>query len=68
MIGGAPCKGCEKRVLGCHSTCPDYLEFKAKCEKVRQARWVDIELWSIKHDGIAKWDRRMGRNKWSSKR
>ena len=24
----APCRNCEKRVLGCHDACPDYREYK----------------------------------------
>lgn len=24
------CKGCTKRVIGCHATCPDYQEYDAK--------------------------------------
>lgn len=24
----APCKDCEKRVLGCHSSCEEYQEFR----------------------------------------
>ena len=36
----APCKGCEKRYVGCHSKCPDYLAFKkahdALLEKMRK--------------------------------
>lgn len=26
----SPCKDCEKRVLGCHSNCAEYVEFKNK--------------------------------------
>jgi len=26
-----PCKDCEKRQLGCHSTCEDYKEFSKYC-------------------------------------
>lgn len=27
--GLSPCKDCEKRALGCHSTCEDYKKWKA---------------------------------------
>lgn len=30
----APCKGCEKRQVGCHATCEDYLEFHAERVKI----------------------------------
>lgn len=34
----APCKGCEERVLGCHSTCEKYIEYAKAQEEYRQAR------------------------------
>lgn len=30
----APCKGCEKRQVGCHATCEDYLELHAERVKI----------------------------------
>lgn len=30
----APCKGCEKRHIGCHATCEAYLEFHAERVKI----------------------------------
>ena len=43
----APCRGCEDRVVGCHSTCPRYKEFKDGVEQLRQQRceflkWNDV--------------------------
>ena len=32
------CKGCTKRELGCHSHCKDYLEQKAKRDKINEER------------------------------
>lgn len=32
----SPCKGCEDRCIGCHSTCGDYAEYKAKLERNRE--------------------------------
>ena len=26
----SPCKGCEKRKLGCHDICADYIEYKKR--------------------------------------
>lgn len=37
-INPCPCKGCEERVLGCHSRCPKYLEFHKKREKLYEVR------------------------------
>lgn len=31
-----PCKGCEDRCIGCHSTCGDYKEYKAALEARRE--------------------------------
>ena len=32
------CKDCEKRFLGCHGSCPEYIEFKQKREHMQQVR------------------------------
>lgn len=29
----APCKDCTKRVLGCHSSCKDYAEYRKGIDK-----------------------------------
>lgn len=34
----SPCKDCNDRVLGCHSTCTKYKEFKEFRNKVSKAR------------------------------
>lgn len=28
-----PCKGCDKRLVGCHTFCPDYKGYKDEIEK-----------------------------------
>ena len=34
-----PCgKRCPKRVVGCHSTCPEWAEYKKQCDEYMQAR------------------------------
>ena len=33
---GAPCKGCTDRVLGCHSTCKKYIDFKLNNEELNR--------------------------------
>lgn len=30
------CLNCEKRILGCHSTCPDYLSEKAEYDRLKE--------------------------------
>ena len=37
MITG-PCYECEKRTPGCHSSCEDYLSYKAKKDEIRDKR------------------------------
>ena len=34
----APCKDCEKRYLGCHSECDDYIDYNNKQQKIRDER------------------------------
>ena len=31
-ITEGPCYGCEKRFVGCHSTCLDYMDYRQKME------------------------------------
>lgn len=39
----SPCKDCEERVLGCHSTCEKYQEFNAYMEEQRKARYKAMQ-------------------------
>lgn len=32
------CMGCTKRKVGCHATCPDYLAYRKKQDKLIQTR------------------------------
>lgn len=38
------CKNCDHREVGCHSTCPDYLAWKAEREDVKEKRRKDATL------------------------
>ena len=42
------CKGCEKRVVGCHAQCEDYKEFQKDLEerkqKIRNGKLKDSEF------------------------
>lgn len=31
-----PCKNCPKRQIGCHSDCPEYLEYRGKLAEERE--------------------------------
>lgn len=35
------CKDCNKRYLGCHSNCSEYLEFKHNIEKIQEQKLKD---------------------------
>lgn len=43
MICG-PCKGCEERIVGCHSTCERYIEWKALVDLEREARNIESSI------------------------
>ena len=30
----APCKDCERRTVGCHSSCPEYQEFRLERDRI----------------------------------
>lgn len=32
----SPCKDCNSRCMGCHSTCGNYAAYKAKLEEIRK--------------------------------
>lgn len=34
----APCKGCKKRELGCHSTCPEYIQFRKELDRANELK------------------------------
>lgn len=52
------CYGCEKRRMGCHSTCEDYQKFKAERETINQEkakrRQVHDDLNSMATESIAR--------------
>lgn len=35
------CKGCERRTLGCHSTCEDYKKQRKVCDERIEANRID---------------------------
>jgi len=34
----APCKDCERRVVGCHAKCNDYTEYRQECNEANKKR------------------------------
>lgn len=41
------CYRCEKREVGCHSTCEDYLKLKEEADTAREQRIKDVNLHGI---------------------
>ena len=39
----APCRDCDKRYLGCHSECADYIDYNNKQQKIRYERAARAE-------------------------
>lgn len=33
------CKGCEKREVGCHAKCSDYLSFREQLDKIKEEKY-----------------------------
>ena len=44
----SPCMNCSKRVIGCHSTCKEYTEFRKDCDKMNEHRRNLRELYKYK--------------------
>ncbi|MCR4999159.1 MAG: hypothetical protein K6A05_04880 [Lachnospiraceae bacterium] len=61
------CKGCTKRTLGCHDTCPSYLAevmaSEAKKEQKRKAKFAYSALTDYEINGRRKSVREHGRKK-----
>ena len=54
----APCKGCEERALGCHSTCERYKEFRAQQEGLYAARKKRLDYNNYLYDHLNKLERK----------
>lgn len=48
-----PCKGCEKRKIGCHTNCPDYGAWAAEAVRRREAQARDKETRTMR-EGMRK--------------
>ena len=60
----APCMNCKKRELGCHSSCEEYLNYKAEIERIKAIRGWDRE--QQQYFGSLSVARRKGRKKYKS--
>ena len=39
----SPCKDCQKRKVGCHSQCEDYLAFRSECDYAKMQRHLEVK-------------------------
>lgn len=37
-LANGPCKDCPNRAMGCHSTCEEYIAFRAECDALIDKR------------------------------
>jgi len=55
----APCKGCDRRLVGCHGFCPEYRKWKDEWEKRKESQPQTPDLsWEMKR---YLWRRMLGR-------
>lgn len=49
----APCKGCDKRYVGCHAKCSAYKDYKARSTEIHNEEYKDrlvtMQLIEIAH-------------------
>lgn len=57
----SPCKGCEYRVLGCHSTCAAYIKYNHNQMKLRESRDIRGDVFGYVKDSNNRIKRRMGK-------
>lgn len=56
----SPCKGCEYRAIGCHSTCAAYIKYSSNRKKEIETRDIRGDVFGYVKDGRHKIKRRMG--------
>lgn len=57
----SPCKGCEYRVLGCHSTCAAYIKYSNHQMKLRESRDIRGDVFGYVKDSNNRIKRRIGK-------
>ena len=45
-----PCKGCEKRKLGCHGFCDQYKQWRDLHDQANKKRQADVEFKQLSRD------------------
>lgn len=57
----SPCKGCEYRLLGCHSTCAAYIEYSTNRKKEIETRDNRGDVFGYVKDSNNRIKRRIGK-------
>lgn len=57
----SPCKDCEYRVLGCHSTCAAYIKYSSNRKKEIESRDIRGDVFGYVKDSNNRIKRRMGK-------
>lgn len=57
----SPCKGCENRVLGCHSTCVAYIKYSSNRKKEIESRDIRGYVFGYVKDSNNRIKRRIGK-------
>lgn len=57
----SPCKGCEYRVLGCHSTCAAYIKYNNHRMKLRKSCDIRNDMFGYVKDSNNRIKRRIGK-------
>ena len=57
----SPCKGCEYRVLGCHSMCAAYIKYNNHRMKLRESRDIRGDVFGCVKDSNNRIKRRIGK-------
>lgn len=57
----APCKGCEYRVIGCHSTCAAYIKYSSNRKEELETRDIRGDVYVYVKDNNNRIKRRIGK-------
>lgn len=56
-----PCKGCEYRAIGCHSTCAAYIKYNRNRKEELETRDIRGDVYGYVKDSNNRIKRRIGR-------
>lgn len=57
----SPCKGCEFRAIGCHSTCAAYAKYSCNRKKEIETRYIRGDVYGYIKDSNNHIKRRIGK-------